>query len=57
MGDEETEPYIKPWLGKEGQAAFYRQIEQNDQRYTDEVEPLYGQIERPVLILWGEEDR
>lgn len=57
MGDEETEPYIKPWLGKEGQAAFCRQIEQNDQRYTDEVEPLYGQIERPVLILWGEEDR
>ena len=57
MGDEEMYPYIEPWLGKEGQAAFYRQIEQNDQRYTDEVEPLYGQIERPVLILWGEEDR
>jgi len=30
---------------------------QNDQRYTDEVEPLYGKIERPVLVLWGEEDR
>ena len=49
--------YIEPWLGEEGQAALYRQIAQNDQRYTDEVEPLYGEIERPVLILWGEEDR
>jgi pimeloyl-ACP methyl ester carboxylesterase len=57
MTDEEMTPYTEPWLGEEGQAAFYRQIEQNDQRYTDEAEPLYGQIERPVLILWGEEDR
>lgn len=57
MDDEEMAHYIEPWLGEEGQDAFYRQIEQNDQRYTDEVEPLYGQIERPVLILWGEEDR
>ncbi len=57
MNEEAMEPYLKPWLGVEGQAAFYRQISQNDQRYTDEVEPLYGEIERPVLILWGEEDR
>jgi pimeloyl-ACP methyl ester carboxylesterase len=57
MTDEETLPYIEPWLGEEGQAALYRQIAQNDQRYTDEVEPLYGEIERPVLVLWGEEDR
>lgn len=57
MKDPDMAPYIEPWLGEEGQAAFYRQIEQNDQRYTDEAEPLYGQIERPVLILWGEEDR
>src|SRR3712207_9285575 len=57
MTDGETLPYIEPWLGEEGQAAFYRQIAQNDQRYTDEVEPLYGEIERPVLVLWGEEDR
>jgi len=57
MTDEETTPYLEPWVGEEGQAAFYRQIAQNDQRYTDEVEPLYGRIGRPVLILWGEEDR
>ena len=57
MTDEEMVPYLEPWLGEEGQAAFYRQIAQNDQRYTDEVEPLYGRIGLPVLILWGEEDR
>jgi pimeloyl-ACP methyl ester carboxylesterase len=57
MTDEEMVPYTEPWLGVEGQAALYRQMAQNDQRYTDEVEPLYGRIGRPVLILWGEEDR
>jgi pimeloyl-ACP methyl ester carboxylesterase len=57
MSDEDLGPYIAPWLGPEGQDAFYRQIVQNDQRYTDEIQPRYGEIERPVLILWGEEDR
>lgn len=57
MTDEEVIPYVEPWLGQEGQAALYRQIAQNDQRYTDEIEPLYEKIERPVLVLWGEEDR
>lgn len=56
MTDEEVIPYVEPWLGEEGQAALYRQIAQNDQRYTDEAEPLYGEIKRPVLVLWGEED-
>ena len=57
MSDEELEPYIAPWLGPEGQDAFYRQISQNDQRYTDEMQVLYGEIKRPVLILWGETDK
>lgn len=47
---------VAPWLGPEGQAAFYRQIAQGDQRYTDEIEPLYPRIEVPTLILWGAED-
>ena len=45
-----------PWLGEGGQAAFYRQIAEADQRYTDEVEPLYPSIDLPVLIAWGTED-
>ncbi|MCB2228345.1 MAG: alpha/beta hydrolase [Desulfarculaceae bacterium] len=47
---------VQPWLGEEGRTAFYRQIAQADQAYTDEVEPLYSRIKMPVLILWGAED-
>ena len=57
MDDEALKPYVEPWLGAEGQEAFYRQIVQNDARYTDEVQPLYPRIERPVMIVWGENDR
>ncbi|SEB19035.1 alpha/beta fold hydrolase [Paraburkholderia sartisoli] len=49
--------YTSPWIGEPGQAAFYRQIAQMDQRYTDEVQPRYGQLRCPVSILWGEEDQ
>ena len=48
--------YVEPWLSAAGQPAFYRQIAQMDQRYTDEIEPRYAQIRCPVSILWGEED-
>jgi pimeloyl-ACP methyl ester carboxylesterase len=47
---------IKPWLGRVGQSAFYRQIGQADQHYTNEIEAKYSSITRPVLILWGERD-
>lgn len=47
---------IAPWLGPAGQSAFYRQIAQGDQRDTDEIEPLYGQIAAPTLVVWGEAD-
>ena len=30
--------YLRPWLDERGQAAFYRQIAQFDQRFTDEIE-------------------
>jgi pimeloyl-ACP methyl ester carboxylesterase len=48
---------ITPWLGAAGQSAFYRQIAHSDQRDTDEIEPLYGQISAPTLIVWGEADQ
>ncbi|SCL64813.1 Pimeloyl-ACP methyl ester carboxylesterase [Micromonospora citrea] len=47
---------VEPWLGEAGQAAFYRQIAQADQRYTDEVEERYGAIDVPVLVCWGADD-
>ncbi len=47
---------VRPWLGGAGQPAFYRQIAQADQRYTDDVEPLYPRLDLPVLVVWGTED-
>jgi pimeloyl-ACP methyl ester carboxylesterase len=52
----QTDMLVAPWLGPEGQAAFYRQIAQADQAYTDEIEPRYGELDLPVLIIWGEDD-
>ena len=49
------EELVAPWLG-DGQAAFYRQIAQADERFTAEVEPRYGDIEAPTLIVWGDAD-
>ncbi|MFF4229617.1 alpha/beta fold hydrolase [Streptomyces sp. NPDC001820] len=47
---------VRPWLGDLGQAAFYRQIAQADQLYTDEVQGRYGEISIPALVCWGEND-
>lgn len=57
VSDDELEPYLRPWLGEAGQAAYYRHVAQFDERYTDEIEPLYASINIPTLILWGEEDK
>jgi pimeloyl-ACP methyl ester carboxylesterase len=56
MADAELEPYLRPWLGHVGQAAYYRQVAQFDERYTREIEPRYGEIRTPTLVLWGEQD-
>jgi pimeloyl-ACP methyl ester carboxylesterase len=45
-----------PWLGEDGQPAFYRQIAQFDERYIEEVAPRYGELDLPVLVVWGRED-
>ncbi|GAA2448414.1 alpha/beta hydrolase [Actinomadura vinacea] len=47
---------VEPWLGESGQAAFYRQIAQADQRFTDEIQGRYGEIGIPVLVCWGTDD-
>ena len=33
-----------PWFG------------QADESYTAEIEPLFGKVRCPVIIIWGEED-
>ena len=47
---------VAPWLTDEGRGSFYRQFAQADERYTAEVEPLFGDIRCPVKIIWGEND-
>jgi pimeloyl-ACP methyl ester carboxylesterase len=56
VSDGELAPYVAPWLGPIGQPAFYRQIAQMDERFTDEIEARLTQIRCPISILWGEED-
>lgn len=46
----------QPWLGSAGQAAFYRQIAQNDERFTREIESNYAKLDLPLLIGWGAQD-
>ncbi|WP_166345269.1 alpha/beta fold hydrolase [Phytoactinopolyspora limicola] len=56
LTDEQLEMLVRPWRGPAGQPAFYRQIAQADQAYTDEVEPLYPSLDLPVLVVWGTDD-
>ncbi|AEH90810.1 alpha/beta hydrolase fold protein [Mesorhizobium opportunistum WSM2075] len=56
LREEEMRPYLEPWLDKEGQKAFWRQIAQMDDKYSEEVEWRYGEVRCPVAILWGAED-
>ncbi|WP_010484947.1 alpha/beta fold hydrolase [Pseudomonas sp. S9] len=57
MAEHDLQHYTKPWLGEGRQGAFYRQIAQMDQRYTDEVQGAYASLDCPVLLLWGEQDQ
>ncbi|WP_028581457.1 alpha/beta fold hydrolase [Desulfogranum japonicum] len=56
IDDAMLDMIVRPWTEPNGKTAFYRQIAQANSSYTDEVQPLYAQISRPVLILWGRED-
>lgn len=57
LDDDVLDGLVAPWTGADGQAGFYRQIAQADERYTDEIEPRYGEIRIPTLVVWGAEDR
>lgn len=53
LSQQALDIYSKPWLGPVGQPAFYRQIAQMDQRFTDEVEVLYDRLDCPVTLGQG----
>ncbi len=56
LSDEALGIHSAPWVGEIGQPAFYRQIAQMDQKFTDEAQVCYRQMECPVAVLWGEKD-
>lgn len=47
---------VGPWLTEAGRVSFYRQFAQADERYTAEIEPLFGAVRCPTRILWGADD-
>ncbi|MEW7972461.1 MAG: hypothetical protein AB2536_00710 [Candidatus Thiodiazotropha endolucinida] len=54
--DETMDNTVQPWTGMDGKASFYRQIAQAKVKYTDEVQSVYSQISKPLMILWGTDD-
>ena len=56
IDSEDFGKLVQPWLSAEGRESFYRQFAQADEKYTAEVEPLFGEIRCPVRIVWGEDD-
>ena len=56
LSEDDMQLYLDPWLGEVGQKAFWRQIAQMDDKYSQEVEWRYGEMRCPVTILWGEND-
>ncbi len=52
----DLEELVAPWITADGQPAFYRQIEQTDERYLAEIQPRLGEIGIPVRIVWGRDD-
>jgi pimeloyl-ACP methyl ester carboxylesterase len=56
LSPEQLAMLVDPWTTPDGLPAFYRQIAQADERFTDEVEPLLGELTEPVHVVWGAED-
>jgi pimeloyl-ACP methyl ester carboxylesterase len=56
LRDDVLDGLVAPWLGPEGKPAFYRQIEQTDERFLEEIEARLDAVEIPVRIVWGRDD-
>lgn len=56
LNTEDLAQLCAPWLSEKGRVSFYSQFAQADERFTAEVEPLYGDIRCPVAVVWGELD-
>lgn len=56
LSTEEMDRYVEPWTGEAGKPAFYRQIAQMSDRYTDEIQDRYAEMRVAPTILWGAQD-
>lgn len=56
MDDATFAAVFGQWEGEDEQVRFMRNLEQFDERYTEEFEPLLGTLRVPVRIVWGERD-
>jgi pimeloyl-ACP methyl ester carboxylesterase len=56
LREDDLGALVQPWTGAEGQAAFYRQIADYDERYLEENEQRLDQLKMPVRVLWGAHD-
>ncbi|MEJ2868134.1 alpha/beta fold hydrolase [Actinomycetospora sp. OC33-EN08] len=56
LSAEEMDAYVAPWTGEIGKPAFYRQIAQMSDRYTDEIQDCYAWMRVAPTILWGARD-
>ena len=56
LPSDDFEALVRPWLTPQGRSSFYRQFAQADERYTAEIEPMFGAVRCPLAILWGEDD-
>ena len=56
LSAEAKEVYATPWRGEVGQAAFYRQIAQANNKNIAKAQKLYSKRPFPVHLIWGELD-
>lgn len=56
LGGDDLAMLTAPWSTPEGQSAFYRQIAQADERFTDEIQDRYGDLDLPTHLIWGAAD-
>ena len=56
LAPDVLDAYLRPWLGADGQAAYFRKLEQIDESQTALLEPRLGELSMPVTVIWGERD-
>ncbi len=56
LPEEDFRALVAPWLSEDGVSSFYRQFAQADEKFTEQIEPMFGDIRCAVKVIWGEDD-